>query len=106
MTTIASAPRSSVIVRTMLPEKSRTTIALLCGLETKTWLVVGSTTMRPKPATGSLVAPGCAGDQGDGRELIWVAGCVGGAGVLTATCVRAVGVESVTSWPSPRCLTR
>ena len=101
MTTIASALGSSVIVRTMLPEKSRTTIALLCGLETKTWLVVGSTTMRPKPATGSLVAPGCAGDQGDGRELIWVAGCVGDADGLTATCCPAVGFDAFMSWPKP-----
>src|SRR2546426_140240 len=74
MTTIASAPGSSVIVLTMFPEKSKTTIALLRGLETKTWLVVPSTTKRPNPATGSLVTPGCAGHEGDGPELIWVAG--------------------------------
>src|SRR2546426_9843509 len=101
MTTIASAPGSSVIVLTMFPEKSKTTIALLRGLATKTWLVVPSTTMRPNPATGSLVTPGCAGNEGDGPELIWVAGCVGDADGLTATCWPALGFDAAVSWPKP-----
>src|SRR6267378_4909101 len=101
MTTIASAPGSSVIVRTMFPEKSSTTIALLCGLETNTWLFVASTTMRPNPATGSRVVPGCGGFDGVGRGLIGVAMCAGDADGLTATCWPGAAFEGAKSWPKP-----
>jgi hypothetical protein len=86
--TIASAPASPVIVCTMLPSKSSTTMALLCGLETKTCPVAASTTMRPNPFTGSVVAE---------KAGLVMAGVTDGDGIATGVGAN-VGVLVVAVW--------